>query len=254
MIFAVDSWWEPTPAQIATAKAAGVQAWMGYFSNGSDRIYHGWQDSTFQSILAAGLKTGAYCSQYADPGWVKSRAAALGIPAILDDESSIHADDANTDPWLATSGAGLYGGSGVQAAHRSHGHPFYVAAYYPAPAVVQTSLWPSAIALPSPARPTGWQYGGSWTEPYGTVDVSNFDPAILSVIPPVIPPPTPVPPKEDPMYLVVFAGGGFVLFCPASKLCVPVPDGPSIDAWKAAGVPEVIVSQAEFEAIVAACA
>jgi hypothetical protein len=179
-MIAVDSSSVPTAAQVAAARAAGVQAWLGYIAEKpNDDIADPWPASAFAAVRASGLLTGAYCSGLDDPGWVKAAAAALGIVAILDDETSVRGDGPWVDPWLAASGTGLYGGSAVQTAHQSHGHPFYIAALYPQPAVTQTALWPASFAVPSPARPLGWQYGGDWTMPYGNVDVCNFDPLIL---------------------------------------------------------------------------
>jgi hypothetical protein len=108
----VDSWWQPNAGQIAAAKAAGVGAWCGYFSNGHDGIYGGgWSDATFEAVKAAGLQTLAFASYRADAATWKARAASLGIAICLDVERSVDGGDGPAvDPWLAASGARMYGG------------------------------------------------------------------------------------------------------------------------------------------------
>jgi hypothetical protein len=173
----VDSLIPPTPEKVALAKAAGIGAWLGGF-NGPG-IAYAWTDADFQTVLDGGLQTGAYVSRLADPAAMKARAAALGIVIIQDDEAGIApVVTALTDDFLNASGAGLYGGGAVMAAHRTHGHPCYIYAAYPGG--IQTANWPPpGVEPPSPSAPTGWQYMGTHGEPYGTVDASNFDSAIL---------------------------------------------------------------------------
>ena len=48
------------------------------------------------------------------------------------------------------------------------------------------------------------------------------------------------------MYLVAFSGGGWYLYAPNTGLWLPTA---SVDAWTKAGVPQVVVPQAEFEAL-----
>lgn len=178
----VDSSAQPTAAQVAAARNAGVEAWVGYLASGPDKgLLDPWPDAAFRTVQEGGLATGAFVSGQDDPAWVRDKLAELGIVGILDDEVSVRADGTWTDPWLTTSGCGLYGGAAVMATHRTHGHPFYVVADYPLPAIAQTATWPPGLPLPSPVRPVGWQYGGDWTTPVPgvSVDVSNFDPAIL---------------------------------------------------------------------------
>ena len=185
LIHVVDSWEEPTAAQVAAAKGAGYGAWLGYFKeSATDRIYHGWQDSTFELVKAGGLLTGDYCSQLDDPTWVRNRAASLGIIAILDDESGIDPDNAGTDAWLAAAGAHIYGGSGVQAAHRTHSHLGYVFSEYPAAGNPSGLNWPNGFAVPDPPRPMGWQYSDKGSVGGLSVDLSVFDPAIFGAAPP----------------------------------------------------------------------
>jgi hypothetical protein len=174
---------------------------MGYFKQTpTDDIYSGWPDAEFELVKAGGLLTGAYCSQLDDPTWVRTRATALGIISILDDESGIDADNAGTDGWLATSGAHLYGGSGVQATHRTHGHPGYVFAEYPTAGNPDGLNWPPGVAPPVPARPMGWQYADSGRVGGLSVDLSVFDPAIFGA-----PVPAPNPPQETKMLILFYA-------------------------------------------------
>lgn len=197
LIQVADSWEEPTDAQFAAAKAAGISAWLGYFKETStDNIFHGWADATFQRAKAAGILTGDYCSQLDDPTWVRSRAASLGIIAILDDESRIDPDNSGTDAWLTTAGAHLYGGSGVQAAHRTHGHTGYVFSEYPTGGNPTGTNWPPGFAQPTPPRPMGWQYSDKGSVGGITVDLSVFDSALFGA---------PAPIKEDDMGQLVVA-------------------------------------------------
>lgn len=182
MLKGLDSWEQPNAAQIAAAKAAGYAFWMGYFKQtATDDIYSGWTDATFESVKAGGLLTGAYCSQLDDPTWVRTRAASLGIIAILDDESGIDSDNAGTDAWLSTAGAHLYGGSAVQATHRTHAHLGYVFSEYPTAGNPNGLNWPAGFAQPSPARPMGWQYSDKGSVGGLSVDLSVFDPAFWEV-------------------------------------------------------------------------
>lgn len=180
-ILVADSAGPPTDAQIAAAKAAGVGAWCGYFSNGSDNILENWPDSAFQAVLAGGLKTLAFCSQLNDPASCKARAASLGIPICLDCESGIAPDNAATEAWILASGSGLYGGSVAQANHATHSHSFYVFAEYPG--WTQTASWPPGAAQPSPARPMAWQWADNGSYGGRTVDLSNYDAAIFGSAP-----------------------------------------------------------------------
>ena len=170
----LDSVSAPSAGQIAAAKAAGWEAWLGGFSG--PNILYNWADTDFQRVLAGGLLTGAYCSRLMDPAVAKARAAALGIVIIEDDEPGIAAFDvAATDTFLGISGGRLYGGSAVMTAHIGHAHPGYVIAAYPGGA--QTATWPSGVARPP--QPVGWQYLGTQSTPFGVVDMSNFEAAVL---------------------------------------------------------------------------
>jgi hypothetical protein len=206
VVIVVDSSAPPTAEQIASAKAAGVGAWLGYLASGPrEGLLHPWTAADFQLVQTDGLLTAAYCSGLDDPAWVKEQLTELGIPGLLDDETDVEgsawsADATEVDTWLEASGTGLYGSATVMAAHRTHGHPAYVCALYP-PGATQAVSWPPSVAAPAPPRPTGWQWAGTVTTPYGVVDRSNFSPGFW-------PSPAPSPPEEDPMVI-----------------CCPRPDG-----------------------------
>lgn len=194
-----DHWWAPSPASVAYAKSKGCQAIFGYISNGRDSIYRGWSDGDFATVRDGGLLTGAYCSGWADPAWVKAEAARLNLRALLDCESSIRPDGPWVDPWLEISGTGFYGLGADIATHSTHGHPSYVLAGYPSNSGTANPIDPGlswgSVGLPSPSRPIGRQYAGGVPTPFGPVDYSHFDPAFFAAA-------TPQP--EIPM-----AGGAF---------------------------------------------
>jgi hypothetical protein len=186
----IDTWWEPSEAQVRAAKATGwIVGWSGYLSNGHDSVYHGWADATFRMIVANGMLSYGYCSGLSAPGVMAGRAKSLGITAILDVESTIRPDGAWVDPWLAASpGVGIYGSAGVMSAHGAHGHAGYQLGGYPGgdPGLA----WPAQNARPN--GPMAWQYTDLLFVPgVGTVDGSHFGsgwniPAVT-------------PPKEIPM-------------------------------------------------------
>jgi hypothetical protein len=154
-------------------------------SNGSDGIYGGgWSDAAFQAVQAAGLKTLAFCSTRADPAAWKARAARLGIVIVADVERSVQGGDGpQVDPWLAASGARLYGGGprgdGTITRHLHHGHPGYVLADYEnGLGGWGTSSWPTGD--PKPNAPTGWQYSGGATHAWGNTDLGIYDEAFVS--------------------------------------------------------------------------
>jgi hypothetical protein len=245
-ILVADSWWEPTAQQIAEAKAAGYGAWLGYFAGSN--VYHGWADATFQRVLAGGLKTGAYCSQGSDPAQIKAHAAALGIVALLDDESGLHADDSGTDPWLAASGAALYGGIAVQTTHRTHGHPGYIFAAYPG--ITETTSWPSYAAATSPRMPQGWQWADPAIDPkpFGSVDTSNFEAALLNAG--AVPAPTP----GGHQRMLVLTTSGQPALLVINGVAVGIPSAADLAALSTGGVPTVPVSGALFESVFSASA
>ena len=198
-IYAVDSDWEPTAAQIATAKAHGVRAWLGYFKLGNDGILHGWADATFKLVKAGGLETGAFCSTRADQATLKARAAALDIVLVSDVESSVNGGDGPyVDPALAVSDAGLYGGGprgdGTVPRHVPHNHARYVVSDYSLEAATlgRGSLsWPPNDPRPAPGIPVGWQYQGGTQMPWGLTDLAVYDDTFLVT----------AAPSEDAMFL-----------------------------------------------------
>lgn len=182
-MLAVDSSWAPTDAQVAAARAAGVDAWLGYFKSGPDNILNGWTDQDFETVQAGGLETAAFASGWADPADAGARAARLGIRGILDVEGSIRDDGPWVDPWLRASGFALYGGATVMRAHLGHGHPGYLVSDYIGQDQGQT--WLSFLPPPNPPRPTGRQFAGDvralpYTPVGFAVDQSRLDPQLLA--------------------------------------------------------------------------
>lgn len=203
-----DSAYPPTPAQIAAAKAAGISAWSGYFAGPG--ILNGWSDANFHAVMDGGLATSAYCSGWADPVAMKTRAGSLGIPIILDDESGIrslsasiselvtnvsenrrkarqmmHGGEARpvtewlhgeisvsswVQPWLDASGAGQYGNQPVFAGVRASRYVF--AAY---PGGDPGLSWPSYYPRPGDGHPCGWQYQGTHAFSGIGVDSTHYD-------------------------------------------------------------------------------
>lgn len=238
VILVADSSADPSPAQVAAAKAAGYGAWLGYrASSANENLLHPWPASAFAVVRAGGLLTGAFYSGLDDPAWAKADAASLGIPGLLDCESGIRGDGAWTDPWLATSGFGLYGGSAVQANHVTHGHRAYVFAAYPGAG--ETASWPSGVA--APPQPKGWQWADPTVHPvsFAAIDTSNYEEAVL------------LPPEEDEMYLVAFPGSGWALLTGSMFVVL---SNTALAAFQAAGVKSVVVTQADFEAFATAAA
>lgn len=171
----LDAAYPPTDAELAYFKANGWSGVAGYFKYSStDNVLNGWADSDFMRVQAAGLKTMAYVSGYADPVWAANRAASLGIQICLDDEGGMRPDGAWVPGWLASSGAGLYGNGPVHI----HAAPFHILAAYPGydPGVV----WDTAYA-PKPDTPCGWQWQGSHNVDGANVDSSWFDDVIGGV-------------------------------------------------------------------------
>lgn len=192
VILVADSSADPSPAQVAAAKAAGYRAWLGYrASSANENLLHPWPASAFVVVKAGGLLAGAFYSGLDDPGWAKADAASLGIPGFLDCESGIRGDGTWTDPWLAASGFGLYGGETVQAAHLTHGHRAYIFAAYPG--VDETASWPSGVA--APPQPKGWQWADPAVKPvsWASIDTSNYEQAVLAA------------PQEGEMLLIFVA-------------------------------------------------
>lgn len=204
-----DSAYPPTPAQIAAAKAAGIDAWLGYFAG--PNILNGWSEADFQAVMNGGLATGAYCSGWSDPAAMKAQAAAWGVPVVmLDDESAIRSVARSTfdltvtgssnrriartmfphgearpvlqwgrggwtvsawvQPWLDASGGGLYGNLPVFAG--AHASRYVFAAY---PGTDPGASWPSYYPRPADGSPCGWQWEGTHAFAGISVDSTYFD-------------------------------------------------------------------------------
>jgi hypothetical protein len=228
-----DSWWQPSAQQIATAKANGIGAWLGYFSDGHDGIYGGgWSDDTFRLVQSGGLLTAAFCSYRAYAATWKARAEALGIVLILDVERSVDGGDGPAvDPWLAASGARLYGcgpGAGtpnVMTTHLMHGHSGYQVADYRVIPGSGSLSWP---AQPRPGiMPTAWQYAGTQTKPWGDVDLGVYDEAFIS----------PGVPEEEEMawFLYTVAGGDGTQYVFTGSAVVAQDNVTTIEAMVAQG-------------------
>lgn len=167
----------PTDGQLAQAKAAGYDGWAGGFAGPG--IAYNWSDADFERVLAAGLSTLAFCSGWADPAQMSDRAAALGIPGCLDDESGIRPHGTWVQPWLDTSGFGQYGNGPV---HRGITAAFHICSGYPGYDPQET--WPSdlewkdfgwGVAMTRPAL-CGWQWHGTYASPWSiNIDISWYD-------------------------------------------------------------------------------
>lgn len=195
LILVADSATPPKVAQLKAAKAAGVQGWNGYLASGpNEDILEPWTEADFELVLSVLRYTMGYVSGLDDPAWLKATAKAWGIPISLDDENGVRGDGAWTDPFLAASGAGLYGGSAVQKAHLTHAHPFYVFSEYPASGNPSQGNWPPGFAAPPQRK--GWQYSDKGNLGGLEVDLSIFDEAIYGAVAPV---------EEDDMGQLVVA-------------------------------------------------
>lgn len=212
----VDSWNMPSATQLQAAKAAGIGLWAGYFSNGSDGIYGGgWDDAAFDQVMAFGLKTLAFVSTRADPVAWKARAARLGIVIVADVESSVDGGDGpHVDPWLAASGAHLYGGGprgdGTIPRHLPHSHTGYMVADYEGRPGWGTASWPGGD--PKPNAPVAWQYEGGQPHAWGNTDMAIYDETFVT--PGGIAPPAP----EDDDVLLYQQKNGTVSLLTGGKL------------------------------------
>jgi hypothetical protein len=178
-----DSASAPTPAQALAFKAAGGVAWGGYIGKAGDDLENPWTAADFATIRAAGLVAFAFVSGDDDPAWVRDEATSMGVTLIiLDVENGIRGDGAWVDPWLATSGAGIYGNPPVMDNHAMHGHPCYIGAAYPEDGT-QTAAWPSDATAPIPARPMGWQWADNGSYGGLTVDLSNYQMTVFGSSP-----------------------------------------------------------------------
>ena len=219
-------------------------------STGSDGIYRGWSDAAFSQVMAFGLKTLAFCSTRADPIAWKTRAAALGIVIVADVESSVNGGDGPTvDPWLAASGARLYGGGprgdGTIPRHLPHGHPGYMVADYEARPGWSTASWPGGD--PKPNAPVAWQFQGGATHPWGNTDLGIYDEAFVT--------PGAISPVEDDEEMLICQPTGSAseyLLTGAAYVALSAPADAA--ALLAAGIAHVAITPAFHANLVAAFA
>ncbi len=168
MIAAVDSSYaRPSPASVAAFRGAGVKMWNGYLATkGGVNLAATWSQADFELARQLGADPIGYCSGWDDPVAVKKLAAAWRVKACLDDEGGIRSDGPWVQPFLDTSGAGLYGNPPVFAGRHA---PFFVEAAYPGYDPGRT--WPSG----DPGVPCGWQWEGTHTEFGLSIDRGWFD-------------------------------------------------------------------------------
>ena len=229
----VDSWWTPNATQLQAAKDAGIGLWAGYFKSGNDGIYGaGWSDAAFNQVMAFGLKTLAFCSTRADPIAWKDRAAKLGIVIVADVELSVDGGDGpHVDPWLAASGAHLYGGGprgdGTIPRHIPHGHPGYIVSDYEARPGWSTASWPGGD--PKPPQPVAWQFQGGASHPWGNTDLGIYDEAFVTPggIAPV--------PEDDMWFLYEVAGGDGTWYVFTGAAVVPMSNAADVASIVAQG-------------------
>jgi hypothetical protein len=211
----LDSAYPPSKAQIAAARAAGYDAWLGYFAG--PNILNGWSDQDFIAVYQGGLETGAYCSGWADPLQMKARADHLtatipGFVGMLDDESGIrsvvkfnlaatrrysnrtlarsimHNVNGATRPVLERQLDGTYKVSAwVQPWLNASGFGQYgnqpvfagvhASRYVFAayPGMDPGASWPSYYPRPGDGHPCGWQFEGTHDFAGIGVDSTHFD-------------------------------------------------------------------------------
>lgn len=156
----------PTLAQARAARAAGVRAWGGYIATAPGvGLAAPWSRQDFANVQQAGLAALAFCSGGDDAAALRRLAAQWGVRLMLDVESGIRGDGSWVDPFLAVSGAGLYG---LCAVHY-HAAPAHVVARYPGgdPGATWDSL------CPRPAGLLGWQSQGTHTDPITGLSVDS---------------------------------------------------------------------------------
>lgn len=176
MIASLDSSFSrPDAATAATAYAAGVRVWGGYFGSVDGLgLATRWSRADFDVVRNAGMTAIGFCSGRDDPVWIRDTATAWGILACVDVERFIRDDGPWVDGWLASSQSGLYGNGSV---HFETGQPVgrgaafnIVSGYYGYDPRATWEPW-----LPLPAAPTGWQWRGGHSEFGLDVDSSWLD-------------------------------------------------------------------------------
>jgi hypothetical protein len=170
VIWGLDSAYPPSAASIVAAKADGVRLWAGYFWG--PNILNGWSKNDFTRVKNSGLATLAFCSGWASPTTMKTQSEAWQVPICLDVEGGIRGNGSWVQPWLNTSGAGLYGNAPVFSGHKA---AFYILAAYPGYNPHKT--WSGT----PPGHPCGWQYQGT-TQAYGaSVDRAWYEDAFVQL-------------------------------------------------------------------------
>jgi hypothetical protein len=165
MIAAADSSnYHPTLAQLQAAYAQGVRVW-GFYLPGPG-IYSGNTKADFDRAHQAQMKTIGWASGNADPGQQKALAASWAVDyPTLDDEGGIRAYGSWEQPWLDTSGFGLYMPYGADGSRiKGFRAPWYIMADY-------LGRDPQATWNGSPPPvPHGWQWAGTVNAYGGSVD------------------------------------------------------------------------------------
>lgn len=245
----------PNAAQAATAFAAGVRVWGGYIaavvppglrSAGGSNLATAWTQQDFAVVQAAGIAAVGFCSGWDDATACGTLARAWGVIPMLDCEDGIRGDGPWVDPWLAASGAGLYG---LCAVHW-HAAPWHIVARYPG-VTVPASTWDPLC--PRPTGLLGWQAEGTHRDPATGLQVDGgwVDDGFA-----VLAPPAPAREEDDMLMVTPVNPDGSVApgFLLSGGLVADIPDQADTDALSAAGVQIVKVSSAFAAEIKAASA
>jgi hypothetical protein len=138
--------------------------WNGYLATsgwgGSNfNLLHIWTEADFAVVQDVfGVEPIGFCSGWDDAAGAGSLGSAWGVKPCLDDEDAIRPLGLWRQPWLDTSGAGLYGNwwrHNITAA-------FDILSAYPASGDPFGDSWWSGSLRPS--GPCGWQWAGSHIE------------------------------------------------------------------------------------------
>jgi hypothetical protein len=166
------SFCKPTPVLAAHARAAGYSLWSGYIATGGGvRLAAPWSQQEFDYARLVGGTPIAYCSGWDDPVALRILAGMWHVRLCLDVEDGIRGDGPWVQPFLDSSGAGLYGNAGVFPGRRA---AFYVEAEYPLSGDPFGDSWPPRLARPP--GPCAWQWAGTHSEFGCDVDSMWADP------------------------------------------------------------------------------
>ena len=167
---------KPTDAQVRLFRAQGVRVWGCYFNGPGSRW--DWTDADYQTARGVGdLVMFAFWG--ADPIAARDKAAQVGAWLMLDVEPP-YDDGLEVDPWLARSGAGMYGRESYLRRHQGH-YPRAILAAYP-PVWVAGRLYTQDPQTHQPQGldlgvPMGWQWRGTHLENGVSCDSSWLDPS-----------------------------------------------------------------------------